>query len=221
MLRWRGSKAGTYGKCSRCDREIEHERLRAVPTTELCGDGARQAEADAGTESPANTPSTAVPSDDLPESGRLPPDLDQLEDGEVAAQLLEMVQEDGQVDTEELQIRARKGVVYLEGAIPSEQERAILHNILTDVAGVQEKVDNLDVQRLAWERDDRSENQAAQDVTPGTIPDQKPYGGTEDVVLTQEEGVTYEPPQTRLRRPTARRTEHLERSLRTIAERAP
>ena len=67
-------------------------------------------------------------------------------------------------------------------------------NAITDVAGVQEIVDNLEVERLAWERDDRSKNEAAQDITPGTIPDQEPYGGTEDVILTQEEGVTYEPP---------------------------
>jgi hypothetical protein len=37
-------------------------------------------------------------------------------------------------------------VVYLEGAVPSEPEHEILLAILTDVAGVQEIVDNLEVQ---------------------------------------------------------------------------
>ena len=186
-------EAGIYGGCAECGREIEEERLRAVPTTELCAECARrmETEAEAAEARPAEP---LVESEDLPQAGRLPPDLDQLDDEELAAELIDMVRQDGQVDMEEIQLRARKGVIYLEGAIPSEQQRDILHNILTDVAGVQEIVDNLEVERLAWERDDRSKNQAAQDITPGTIPDREPYGGTEDVVLTQEEGVTYEPP---------------------------
>ena len=47
----------------------------------------------------------------------------------------------------------------------------------------------------SWERDDRSKNEPAKEVPPGTIPDQEPYGGTEDINLTNEEGVTYEPPE--------------------------
>jgi hypothetical protein len=121
--------------------------------------------------------------------------LDQLDDDEVAAQLSDLVRDDGQVEMDELEIRVRNGVVYLEGAVPSEPEHEILLNVLTDVAGVQDIVDHLEVQRLAWERDDRSKNQASQDVTPGTVRNQEPYGGTEDVVLSEEEGVTYEPPE--------------------------
>ena len=55
--------------------------------------------------------------------------------------------------------------------------------------------ENLEVQRLAWERDDRAKNEPAKEAPPGTIPDQEPYGGTEDINLTNEEGVTYEPPE--------------------------
>jgi BON domain len=91
-------------------------------------------------------------------------------------------------------IHSRNGVVYLEGAVPSEPQHEILLNILTDIAGVQEIVDNLEVQRLAWERDDRAKNEP-KEVQPGTIPDPEPYSGTEDINLTNEEGVTYEPPE--------------------------
>ncbi len=182
-------EAGSYGTCAQCGDAIEQERLRVVPTTELCAECARRSEA--GREQDAPISGVA---DDLPESGRLPPDLDQLDDDELAARLMDMIREDGQVDTEELQIHAREGVIYLEGAIPSEPQRDILHNILTDVAGVHEVVDNLEVERLAWERAGRSKDEPVQDVMPGTIPDQEPYGGTEDVVLSQEEGETYEPP---------------------------
>jgi BON domain-containing protein len=129
--------------------------------------------------------------EDPPDSGRLPPDLDQLDDDELVAELRDTIREDDQLDVEELQIHARNGVVYLEGAVPSEPEHEIPAGDSTDVAGVQEIVDHLEVQRLARERDDRSKNEAAQDVTPGTIPDQEPYGGTDDVLWSQE--VTYEP----------------------------
>jgi len=188
-------EAGAYGKCTECGRPIEEERLRVVPTTTLCAECARRAEASSSRSEAAAAESVEAGAEDAPQAGRLPPDLEVLDDDELATELMDIVREDGHIDMEELQIHARNGVVYLEGAVPSEPEREVLRTILTDVAGVQEIVDNLEVQRLPWEREDRSKNQAAQDVTPGTIPDQEPYGGTEDVVLSQEEGLTYEPPE--------------------------
>jgi len=130
----------------------------------------------------------------IPDVGRLPPDLEHFDDQELETHLSDLVREDGQVDMDELQIVVRRGVVHLEGAVPSEPEHEVLLNVLTDVAGIQDIVDHLEVQRLAWERDDRSKNQAAQEVAPGTIPDQEPYAGTEDITLTNEEGVNYESP---------------------------
>jgi hypothetical protein len=46
----------------------------------------------------------------------------------------------------DLQIIARNGVVFFEGAFPSELEHAILRDILTDVAVVQQIVDHLKVE---------------------------------------------------------------------------
>jgi len=178
--------AGTYGKCSNCGKEISEERLRVIPSTTLCERCSIAA-------SEPRVPSEET-DDIIPEEGRLPPDLQNLDDDELAAHLSDLIREDGQVEMEELEINVRRGVVYLEGAVPSEPEHAILLNILTDVAGLQDVVDRLEVQRLAWERDDRSKNQPAQEVTPGTIPNQEPYGGTENVTLATEEGVDYEPP---------------------------
>ena len=57
------------------------------------------------------------------------------------------------------------------------------------------KLNHLKVERLAWEREDRWKEEETQDVLPGTIPNQEPYGGTDDIVLADEEGVTYEPPE--------------------------
>jgi DnaK suppressor protein len=179
-------EASTYGTCANCRKPIEEDRLRFNPATILCAECSERAERQFG------QPEQGA---EEPETGRLPPDLEQLDDEELAEHLAELVREDGRVEMDELQIRARNGVVYLEGAIPSEPQHEILLNILTDIAGVQEIVDNLEVQRLAWERDDRSKKEPAKEVQPGTIPDQEPYGGTEDINLTNEEGVTYEPPE--------------------------
>jgi RNA polymerase-binding protein DksA len=178
-------EAGTYGNCVNCHNPIGEQRLRSTPTTTLCRECAELVEMQSGQPEQGETP----------EAGRLPPDLEQLDDDELAEHLSELVREGGQVEMDELQIRTHSGVVYLEGAVPSESEHEVLLNVLTDVAGIQEIVDNLDVQRLAWERDSRSKNQPAQDRRPSKSPDQEPYGGTEDINLTKEEGVTYEPPE--------------------------
>jgi RNA polymerase-binding transcription factor DksA len=183
-------EAGTYGKCENCGGEIEEERLRALPTATLCTKCANDLkEHDAGDQE-----QSAGLAEEAPQRAELPPDLALLDDDELRERLMEIIKEDGQVDTEELQINTRSGVVFLEGAVPSEVEHEILLNILTDVAGVQEVQDNLEVERLAWEREDRWKEEAVQDVEPGTIPDKEPYAGTEDPVLSEEEGVTYEPP---------------------------
>lgn len=123
--------------------------------------------------------------------------LDQLADRDqeqLRDRLFELIREDGQVDTDELEISTRNGVVFLEGAVPSEVEHEILLNILTDVAGIREIQDSLEIQRLAWEREDRFKEEAVEEVQPGTIQKYEPYGGTEDPVLADEEGIDYEPP---------------------------
>jgi DnaK suppressor protein len=178
-------EAGTYGNCANCHGPIGEERLRSTPTTTICRECSERMGTQLGETEQGDEP---------PKVGRLPPDLEQLDDEELAEHLSELVREDGQVDMNELQIAAKRGVVYLEGAVPSESEHEVLLNILTDVAGIQEIIDNLDIQRLAWERDNRSKVESAQERQPGQIPDQEPYGGTEDVNLSKEEGVTYKPP---------------------------
>jgi len=179
--------AGIYEICESCGRKIAEERLCAEPAARLCADCARRAEAPA---SLLEAEGETTP----PPGGQLPPDLDGLDDEELARYLGDLVREDGRIDAQELRISARAGVVYLEGALPSEPEHEMVRNILTDVAGIGEIVDHLEIQRLAWERADRDKAENAADRPPGSYPDREPYGGTEDVSLTQEEGVNYDPP---------------------------
>ncbi|HZD40089.1 MAG TPA: BON domain-containing protein [Terriglobales bacterium] len=182
-------EAGTFGSCERCGRFIDESRLRTMPTVALCEQCSAEIE-----NQPAETEEHEGGSETV-QSAELPPDLDRLDDQEAQEYLTEMVRENGNIDMQELDIEVREGVVYLEGALPSEAEHEVLFNILTDVAGVQQVVDRITVQRLAWERKDRSESQRTLSAgAPRKVPDQEPYGGTENIILTEEEGVDYEPP---------------------------
>jgi DnaK suppressor protein len=183
-------EAGSFAKCVNCGAVIPDESLRSDPTVRWCPQCAEQSERSRDTLAPPAEPDTEI----IPERGDLPPDLAILDDDELQEHLRELIRNDGRVDPEELQIQARNGVIYLEGALPSEPEHQILLNILTDIAGVRDIVDHLEIEPLAWQRADRSQIEDAADILPGTIPNQEPYGGTEDINLTKEEGVDYEPP---------------------------
>jgi RNA polymerase-binding transcription factor DksA len=181
--------AGRYGTCASCGKEIFEARLRAEPNLVLCANCA-QAPGEVATNPAAAEESTVASG-----ASGLPPDLDMLDDQELAENLRELIREDGRIDTHELSIGARSGVIYLEGALPSEPEHQILLNVLTDVAGVREIVDHLEIRRLAWERSDRSKAEDAEDVPAGDLHRREPYGGTEDINLSEEGGVNYEPPE--------------------------
>ena len=98
------------------------------------------------------------------------------------------------IDREQLKIRCRKGVVYLEGTVPSEKERQILHQILSDIMGLYEIVDHLTVNRTDWERDEIekgiivSDEKKEMDIITG---DEEL---SEDIVQSVEEGTEYTPP---------------------------
>src|SRR5919106_4454494 len=98
-------EAGTYGHCANCRKPIGEERLRSTPTATLCRECSERLETHLGETEQGDEP---------PATGHLPPDLEQLDDEELAQHLTELVREDGQVDMNELQIAARSGVVYLE-----------------------------------------------------------------------------------------------------------
>jgi DnaK suppressor protein len=172
---------GTYGTCVDCGRRIPAARLRAAPAAASC---LECTEAD---ESPRRTSPAA---DEPTHPGVLPPDLDTLLDRDVEASLRALVHDDPRLDTEELRLVCRGGVVHLEGAVPSEAEHAMLLHLLTDVAGCEEVVDRLQVNELLWERGDRSRAVPRERVRPARL---EPVG-TDDPTRTAEEGVDYVPP---------------------------
>ena len=120
-----------------------------------------------------------------------------LNDDEVVRVLDELVRDDGRVDREELRISCRDGEVTLEGALPSDHERDIILALLRDEAGIERIVDRLEIERVAWERQERApglEPELPDD------PEELPEALREEPTTTQEplrassEGTPYTPP---------------------------
>ena len=170
---------GTYGICSTCGGIIPIARLRALPATTLCVDCARAQE---------KPPPTKGGETEVMHKGSLPADMSLLTDRELGAALRTQVHDDGRIDMEDLRIVCRRGVVYLDGSVSSEAERHMLLKLITDVAGLQEVVDRLHVEGIAWPRGGRSKR-SQNGGPPGFEP-----SATDDIVKSDEQGLTYIPP---------------------------
>lgn len=165
---------GNYGICEACGASVAVARLRALPATRYCTDC--QAACEKQTVTPAEEIKT-------PSAAPLPEDLNLLDDTELAEAIREQLKEDGRLDTEELRILCRNGVVHLSGALPSEAERQILLQIVTDLLGLKEVVDRIQLEELVWERESRTKEPPPEVLLPGQEAPE-----TEDVVESSEEG---------------------------------
>lgn len=173
---------GTYGRCTECDTAIPLARLRALPATPFCIDCARAQEAAA--------PAGVEEEETGPRTGQLPPDLSLLSDREVESSLRDLVRNDGRVDMDELRLVYRHGVVHLDGALPSAGEQQILRKLLTDVMGLQEVVDRIQIKEILWARADR--DRPIVEPEPASRFAEVP--GTEDIVENLEDGTEYVAP---------------------------
>ena len=164
---------GNYGKCEVCHRPISIARLRSLPATRFCKRCA------ARTEGSSTTPGVAV--ERSPE-GPVPTDLGLLSDEELTEAVRDELKEDGRIDLEELHVVCRKGVVYLSGVLPSEAEHQITRQTLTDVMGLREIVDHVEIEDLLWQTEKRTKP-----LGPEIIPRWQEPPGTEDIVESAEE----------------------------------
>ena len=171
---------GTYGVCENCRKAIPLARLKALPAARFCKTCARKHETSLG---------AATVATEAPPAAPVPADLLLLDDHELIETIREHIKDDGRVDTQELHVASRKGVVYLSGKVPSEAEHHILLHTLTDVLGLQEIVDHIDVAELVWETDRRT-----REVAPEITQRWEDLPGTEDVVESHEEGKEFVPP---------------------------
>lgn len=174
---------GTYGKCEHCGRPIALARLRALPTASACAECAEERETVDETAATGETPTSAA----------VPADLALFSDEELKELIWEQVREDGRVEAEELEITCRRGVVHLSGALPSRVQHSILSQIVTDVMGFQEVVDQIEIEQLAWQREDRDKEEIlereVEDLGEAKEVERELYG-SEDIIESQEEVLT-------------------------------
>lgn len=177
---------GSYGYCEQCRAPISPARLQAVPTACFCADCAEE-----GVDTSPLTDEMA--GEDIPQSGPVPPDFELLSDEEIEAAIWEQIRDDGRVETEELNLTYRRGVVLLHGALPSRAQHSILLQLMTDVLGFQEVVDRIEVEQLAWQREDRDkEPRAAADTDnlEDRVESAQELYGSEDIIESEGEVLT-------------------------------
>ncbi len=117
-----------------------------------------------------------------------------LNDRELKLSILDNLKNDGRLDLEQLEISCRKGVVYLEGIIPSEIEHQILLRTLTDVMGFSSLIDRIQINELDWEREDVAPGTTDPEPTPyeQMLYDEEPF--TENVFESEEDEIPYDLP---------------------------
>jgi RNA polymerase-binding transcription factor len=196
---------GIYGICERCGKPIPAARLRAVPTARVHVQCADQDEQEPPVMTEDEAPLSAGEADALiatdredepPEdvaveerTERPPPDISTFTDEEIEEYIRQQLTEDGRVDLDELQITCRRGVMYLDGVLPTEEQHQILLQYVTDFAGIQEVVDRLVINELLWEREDRTEPPVDEEPPSGTV-----SGALQDLIESDQENRDYEPP---------------------------
>ena len=138
---------GLYGNCETCGRNISVKRLEAIPWTQYCNECAGGVERGL---KPGALEEAAAPT-------ALPAEYQGLSDEEIERAIWEELKEDGRVEIQELEISCENEIIYLEGALPSEEKHHILLEIIEDAMGFQDVIDRIEIDRQLWERRDRAE----------------------------------------------------------------
>jgi hypothetical protein len=105
----------------------------------------RQADFEESSESP-----------DVEESSELSPELEGLSDDQLEMAVLDALQQDGMVETEELIIRCRSNRLRLSGFLPDKRHHSHLRQIVYEVLGFTDVEDSIKIDRTVWERTDRT-----------------------------------------------------------------
>jgi hypothetical protein len=137
----------------------------------------------------------ALTDDDVPKEGQVSPDLLNLSDKELEEVIWDQIRDDGRVEAEELEVTCKCGVVFLGGALPSVAQHSILLQLVTDVLGFQDAVDRIEVEQLAWQREERDKlpPDGQREVGEDEQVNERELYGSDDVMESSEEVLT-EPP---------------------------
>ncbi len=139
-------KAGTFGICQECGEEISEARLRAVPWAGKCiSCASEEEEAEQG--QPLAPPESGPP---------LARDYQELSGEQLKRAVLERLRYDGRVPLDDLQVKCEGQKIVFSGALPSQEQREIMYEIVEDTFGVHEIEDNIAIDRVAWQRKNRT-----------------------------------------------------------------
>ncbi len=145
-------ETGDYGVCQGCGGRIALRRLEALPFVPYCTRCAERLEQG------RPLPSEEVETEEI--SDLLPPDYAGMTDDQLADAVYDELEKDRRVELDELDVSCDEGVIHLTGALPSEPKREILHEIVEDVMGLPEVVDQIRIDPTLWQR--------GESVTPAT-----------------------------------------------------
>lgn len=136
---------GDYGVCESCGDEIAPRRLEAIPWTRLCVECARDYE-----KQHKSLPQTT----EVVVAGKLPDEYQGLTNEQIVHLIYERLRTDERIETEDLKISFRKGVLFLDGALAGEAEHEIVLQVVGDSMGFSAIVDRIVINDLSMEPDD-------------------------------------------------------------------
>lgn len=142
---------GDYGICESCGDDISPKRLEAIPWARLCVECARDFE---------KRHETLPQTTEVIGAGKIPEEFAGLSNEQIVSLIYERLQSDERIETEELRIAVRKGVVYLDGALSSDVERELVLQTLTDSIGFSAIVDRIESGEVIREQDEYVERSA-------------------------------------------------------------
>jgi len=144
---------GDYGVCESCGDDISPRRLRALPWARLCVECARDYEKG----------HRALPEmTEVVGTAKIPDEFQDLTGEQIVGLIYERLQSDEKIETEELKIAVRKGVLYLDGIVADSSEHEMVIQILTDVMGFSAIVDRIELNEMVT--DDADEGGADREV---------------------------------------------------------
>ncbi|OGW13792.1 MAG: hypothetical protein A3G93_02260 [Nitrospinae bacterium RIFCSPLOWO2_12_FULL_45_22] len=130
-------EAGAYGMCEECGKNISEARLKVLPTARLCINCKEIIE-------------KREKIDLLPEKIKAPQKVSleeytNLSDEDLTETIFEQLEEDGRVDTSNLEVLVQAGRVFLSGSVSSEADRQIILQLIPDNIGITDVEDKLEV----------------------------------------------------------------------------
>ena len=194
---------GEYGTCLHCGGQIAADRLKAQPWSPSCAacadeleartDSTRGAPGDRPQDHAADTPDPDV--DDENAGPPLTPELDALDDAEVAATIREAFQNEVGTALDSVRVLCRGGVVILAGEVANETLPEIARRIVEDEVGYQ-VVDRLLVTDVAGEQPggQPARSLRAHQLPATGVDEDSESDLSEDVLEVEEEGMTFVPP---------------------------